>query len=108
MKTTNAKARQFVQERLDFKASNLHGVNETSVYVVYSYKWYPLFAYSYITRKWYENSERYSVSTSRQKSQSHPHQETIKMTHEELKDFINKTRHGVTGAEYSELMEAVV
>ena len=96
MRTTNAKSRQFVQEKQPFQASNLSAINHPSVYVVYSYGWYPLFAFSFITKKWYENKERYSVSTSKQRSQCHPHAETVLMSHEELKGFIETTKHGVT------------
>ena len=88
MKTTNAKSRQFVQSLQPFEANNLRGVKEGNFYVVYSYKWYPLFAYYYDTYTWFENSERYSVSTSKQRGQCHPHTDTISMTHEELKNFI--------------------
>lgn len=107
MKTTNTKSRAFVQEKQPFKASNLKGVTLTTAYVVYSYDWYPLFAFSFITRKWYENKDRYSVSTSKQKSQCHPHAETVLMSHEELKDFIETTRYGVTGEQMEALGVAI-
>lgn len=89
MRTTNKKSREFVQERLPFKASNLSGADEASYYVVYSYGWYELFIYSYVTRQWYENKDKYSPSTIRQKSQCHPRMNTIEMTHEELKQVKN-------------------
>lgn len=88
MKTTNAKARQFVQRLEEFKASNLSSRREGQFYVVYSYGWYPLFAYSYENNKWFENADKYSPSTSRQKSQSHPQQETLALSHEGLKDLL--------------------
>lgn len=108
MRITNAKSRLFVQEKIPFQANNLKGVVHTTVYVVYSYNWYPLFAFSFITQKWYENTDKYSVSTSKQKTQCHPRLDTIKMTHEELKEFIDKTRYGVNHEQYNELMEAIV
>lgn len=107
MKTTNAKSRVFVQDKQTFKANNLKGVNLPSIYVVYSYDWYPLFAFSFITRKWYENKDRYSVSTSKQRSQCHPHTETILISHEELKDFISETQYGVTGEQLASLEVAI-
>lgn len=107
MRTTNTKSRAFVQDKIAFQANNLKGVSLPSVYVVYSYGWYPLFAFSFITRKWYENKDRYSVSTSKQKSQSHPQTETILMSHEELKDFILKTQYGVTGEQMQSLGVAI-
>jgi hypothetical protein len=107
MRTTNAKSRQFVQDKIAFKANNLKGVSLPSVYVVYSYDWYPLFAFSYITRKWYENKDRYSVSTSKQRGQCHPQTDTVLMGHEELKDFIETTKHGVTYEQMQSLGVAV-
>lgn len=91
MKTTNAKARNFVESLKPFKASNLSArIEEKPVrlYVVYSYDWYPLFAYHYESNKWFENGDRYSVSTSRQKSQCRPLGETLVVSHEQLKDLI--------------------
>lgn len=107
MRTTNAKSRQFVQDKQAFEANNLRAVHFPSVYVVYSYKWYPLFAFSFITRKWYENKDRYSVSTSKQRTQCHPQTETVLMSHEELKDFIQSTRDGVTWEQMRSLEVAI-
>jgi hypothetical protein len=90
MRTTNKNARECVVKLKPFTASNLSATLRNGFYVVYSYGWYPLFAYSIHDLKWYENEERYSVSTSRQKSQSHPQQETVKLSHEGLKDLIAK------------------
>ena len=88
MKTTNEKSRRFVQGLQEFKASNLSARREGKFYIVYSYGWYPLFAYSYENNIWFENADKYSPSTSRQKRQSHPQQETISLSHEGLKDLI--------------------
>lgn len=94
MKTTNAKSREFSQYKEEFEANNLKGVNEGCLYVVYSYKWYPLFVFSYVTHKWYENKDKYSVSTSKQTGQCRPRAETVLMSHEELKDLIANTKSG--------------
>ena len=88
MRTTNAKSRQFVQRLEEFKASNLSARREGNYYIVYSYGWYPLFAYSYDSNKWFENDTRYSVSTSKQRGQCHPQSDTVKCSHESLKDLI--------------------
>jgi hypothetical protein len=95
MKATNKKSSQFTEKTLEFKGSNLKGVNEKDFYVVYSYDWWVLFAYDRFNNVWYENSERYSVSTSKQRSQCHPHSNTIQMTHQELKDLISIKRKEV-------------
>lgn len=88
MKTTNAKSRKFVQNLEEFKANNLSGRKEGHYYVVYSYNWYPLFVFSFKDSVWFQNSERYSVSTSKQTSQCHPHTECIQVTHEQIKDLL--------------------
>ena len=89
MKTSNRKSREFVQDRKEFKASYLSARNEGHVYVVYSYGWYPLLVYHYASDRWFENSEKYSSSTSRQLSQCHPKVETLRVSHAGLKDLIN-------------------
>lgn len=91
MKTTNAKSRQFVQSLQEFKASNLSARKEGQFYVVYSYGWYPLFAYSYENDRWFENVDKYSVSTSRQRSQAHPQplKKSMEVSHETMKDLLN-------------------
>lgn len=88
MKTTNTKSRKYVQAMEPFSASNLSGVIEGKFYVVYSYKWYPLFIYSYAEGRWFENTDRYGVSTSKQRSQSRPHENCISLTHDQMKDLL--------------------
>lgn len=91
MKTTNAKSRQFVESLKPFKANNLSArIEEFPIrcYVVYSYDWYPLFVYDYETNRWFENGERYSVSTSKQKSQCGPITHRTILSHQETKDLI--------------------
>lgn len=88
MKTTNAKSRQFVQETKPFQANNLKGVIEGDFYVVYSYAWYPLFAYSFKDERWFKNIERYSVSTSKQTTQCNPHASFTLLSLEQMKDLL--------------------
>jgi hypothetical protein len=58
------------------------------VYVVFSYDWYPIFVYK--DGQWYENQNRYSVSTAKQMSQLRPHGqgEIIDKTKDELWEII--------------------
>lgn len=88
MRTTNTKSRQFVEALEPFKASNLSGVNTGRFYVVYSYGWYPLFIYCFKEERWFKNTDRYSVSTSKQTGQCHPHASCIGLTHEQMKDLL--------------------
>lgn len=77
-KVSNAKCREYVQQRKPFRGSNLWGewvVGLTplapSRYVVYSYgQHFPLFVYTHDC--WFENEDKYSVSTSKHRTQSHP------------------------------------
>ena len=79
MKTTNAKCREFVQMRVEFTGSNLlaecHGEN----YFVFSYGHHWIL-FAYVDGVWYENDERYSMSTSKHRSQCHPHVDTVKLS----------------------------
>jgi hypothetical protein len=84
VRTSNKKARMQVQTLQPFKASNTfaeynepQGDTLTHRYVVYSYGYhFPMFIAEWQdgqTPQWYENTDKYSVSTSKQKSQLHPH-----------------------------------
>lgn len=87
MKTSNSKCREFVRTCTPFKGNNLYGVEENNKFVVYSYgRHFPLFAY--VDGQWYENSDRYSVTTSKHRSQSHPLCDTTKVSTTELKNLI--------------------
>lgn len=91
VRTTNTKCRKFVEQRIPFQASNLNGCFIGQYYVVYSYKWWPLFVYHKSTNRWYRNEERYSVSTSKQEGQCQPmdtDKEIILVSHEALKEML--------------------
>ena len=94
VKTSNIKCRTLVQSRQPFNGNNLFGVylegnealNLTPRYVVYSYgTHWPLFVWQACDHgselgQWFENQDRYSVSTSKHHTQSHPHYPTTPMT----------------------------
>jgi len=83
MKISNIRARGFVQDRKAFKANNLFAVTKGNKYIVYSYgTHFPLFLFS--DGIWYENQDKYSVTTSKQKTQSHPLCNTQKVSTEWL------------------------
>ena len=88
MKVSNIKCRSKVQNLESFQGSNLYGQRGGGdFYVVYSYgEHWPLFVHKNGT--WYENSEKYSVTTSKHRSQSHPGVETVLKTMSELKKMI--------------------
>jgi len=88
MRTTNAKARSFVQDLKPFQANNLHAISDNHFYIVYSYGWYPLLAYSYAEQRWFKNIEKYSSSTSKQLTQCAPIASFQLLSHDQMKDLI--------------------
>ena len=80
----NQNAREYVQRNEPFQGSNMFGVfddddqGSNTPYVVYSYGYhFPMFIF--INGHWYENSDKYSRSTSKQQSQARPTMKTIKL-----------------------------
>ena len=77
MKVANSKARGAVQTLSPFTGSHTFGEWNGSAYVVCSYGYhFPLFVFK--DGAWYENSDKYSVSTSKHRTQLHPLEETVK------------------------------
>jgi len=67
----NKNARAYINEQAEFKGSNLSGKRiAPSMYVVYSFKWRPLWAC--IKGQWYGHKTKYSRTTSVHRSQSQP------------------------------------
>jgi hypothetical protein len=86
MKIANRDARKYVVKRHPFEGSNLTGqlfcvdpkdkTEGNYGYVVYSYgKHFPLFVCIHINGEdlWFENEDKYSVTTSKHRTQCHPH-----------------------------------
>lgn len=91
MKISNKQAQSYVDSKISFNANNLHAEKCKGYYVVYSYGYWPLYALNLMTGQWYENTDKYSVSTSRHKNQSRPlipDSRFIKMNREELVTLI--------------------
>jgi hypothetical protein len=93
---SNTKARAKVQTLVPFKGSNTfaeytapQGDTLTHRYVVYSYGYhFPMFIAEWLDGQepqWYENADKYSVSTSKQFSQLHPHAKTLCFTTDHMK-----------------------
>jgi len=93
MKIANREARQFVQKTHPFQGSNLFGelfcvdpkdsTEGQYGYVVYSYgKHWPLFVCIRINGAdlWFENEDRFSPTTSKHRTQSHPYGDTHKLS----------------------------
>lgn len=87
MKIANRDARQYVQNRKPFEGSNLYAKQRTLVtaddtvtwYTVYSYgEHYPMFIH--INGHWFANEDKYSPTTSKHRSQCHPHADTFPLS----------------------------
>jgi hypothetical protein len=90
MRIANKNASGYISQRIDFEGSNIFSKNLTTEingnqdnngnniyreklnsYIVYSYGYhFPMFIY--INNKWFENSDKYSRTTSKQQAQSNP------------------------------------
>ena len=75
---TNREAYRFTTTRSLFKGANLFSANIGYLYAVFSYSQaYPLYVYA--NGKWYENSDRFSRSTERQRREARPEGVTLEM-----------------------------
>jgi len=93
-RVSNKNARPYVKGLEEFIGHNTQGVwtapnhdSGEARYVVYSYgSHWPMFVYDGEVKKWCENSDKYSVSTSKQHTQLHPHppEGTVKMDKQKL------------------------
>lgn len=90
IKTSGWKARALVQSKTNFKNHNgqLFGRWETPLmYAVYSYgDHWPLFVWDGFD--WYENEEKFSVTTTKHRSQTHPLKETTLLNRNALRAMI--------------------
>jgi hypothetical protein len=100
----NQAARGMVKTRRPFEGSHLFAREHvpehqhTVLYVVYSYgEHFPLFVAETDDQNrtvWYENADRYSVTTSKHRTQTHPHFDCIPMTTQAMRRL---ARDGIAG-----------
>ena len=92
-RVANKNASSYVRQRREFKGSNLFGTYLDDRYVVYSYgEHWPLFIYA--DGVWFENQGKHSRTTSKQRTQTHPRVDTIKLSAEQMVTIAQK---GVVG-----------
>lgn len=89
IKSANGSAKDLVSSKIPFKGSNTHAEYVGNTYVVYSYNWYPIFVFK--DGQWFENENRYSISTAKQMSQLRPkgQGEILYAPKSKLSDIIN-------------------
>lgn len=90
IRTTNRNSSDYVRNGVPFTNSNgqLFGRWESPyLYAVYSYgPHWPLFVWA--DGEWFENEDRYSPTTSKHRTQSHPRVETAKVSRTWLRTMI--------------------
>tara|TARA_R110000850_G_scaffold263729_1_gene392612 strand:+ start:220 stop:714 length:495 start_codon:yes stop_codon:yes gene_type:complete len=92
-KIANKNSSTYVENQTPFKANNLSGDFENNCFVVRSYKHYPIFIFN--KGQWFENDNRYSMSTAKQMTQCGYSIRTnaIKKNTAELNEMINKNEN---------------
>ena len=100
MGTANKDCAPYVTDRKEFKGSNLFGEwdyvsdwekkrRSNTPYVVYSYgRHFPI--YIWLDGVWYENTDKYSVSTSKHQTQARPDADTVQVDTQGMKDLISR------------------
>jgi hypothetical protein len=89
-KIPNIEASSHSEHRIPFKGSNLEGKElDNGDYLVLSHGHYPIWWYSGKDQKWYGNSDKYSVSASKQTTQSRPTWDATMLSHA---DMLNKMK----------------
>ena len=98
IRTSNKNSSIYSSSLDDFKGSNIFGENTENLYIVYSYGYhFPMFVYDKKEHLWFENSDKYSVSTSKQQNQVRPYrhpaytnERLVELSTNELKSIIEK------------------
>lgn len=89
----NRDASSYVRRRQEFKGSNMFSIYLGDRYVVYSYgAHWPMFIHADGT--WFENQDKHSRTTSKQRGQAHPRTATTKLSIEQMVSIAQK---GVVG-----------
>jgi hypothetical protein len=87
----NTQAREYTENLIPFKGANLEGKTlDNGDYVVLSYGYYPIWWYCKKEGKWYGNATKYSVTTSKQTSQSRPSYDAEMLSKNDLLDKMMK------------------
>ena len=87
-RVANSNARAYVQQRKPFRGNNTSGVYINGRYVVYSYgAHWPMFVHD--NDRWFANSDRYSCTTSKHRSQLHPLTDCTPLPLQGMCDLVN-------------------
>ena len=91
VRAANNNYRQHVESLTEFKGSNLFSESKPKYYVVYSYGYhFPILLYVRANATWFINNDKYSRSTSKHQSQTHPYYgKKVNTNKAELQKIIN-------------------
>ena len=92
IRTSNIKCSEYVNNKIEFKSNNIFSehIKKDKLYIVYSYgHHFPM--YIKYKNTWYENSDKFSVSTSKQQNQARPNAKTKLLSTNKMKELIYKT-----------------
>ena len=91
-RTSNNKCSELVNNKVEFKASNIFSeyIKKDKLYIVYSYGYhFPM--YIKYKNTWFENSDKYSRTTSIHQSQARPNAKRKFLNTNQMKRLIYKT-----------------
>lgn len=93
IRSSNKNIRKHIDDKEVVRGNNIfaeYTPRNSNLYVVYSYGYhFPMYVYDTQVNKWFANSDRYSVSTSKQQSQARPSQPIeLDLTTDEMMTFL--------------------
>jgi hypothetical protein len=109
MNISNKDCAPYVTDRREFKGSHLFGewdgvaewVGNENMYAVYSYGYhFPI--YIWVGGVWYENTDKYSMSTSKHQTQARPDADTVKMDTDGMMDILRSSVQELMNSSYDE------
>jgi hypothetical protein len=93
-RVSNRETRDYVKNLKEFKANNLWSEWVRDEDTDTNDRHWPLFIYEVKTDMWFENASKYSMTTAKHKTQSHPYTDTTKL---HVDDMIKVRNNGVVG-----------
>jgi hypothetical protein len=94
-KIKNADAREYTENFIPFVGNNLSGMAfPNGDYLVSSYGYYPIWYYVKSEEKWYGNTDKFSVTTAKQMSQSRPTYDAKMVSNDQMSEVIASAQEG--------------
>ena len=91
----NSESRSYTENMLPFKANNLEAKTlENGDYVVLSYGYYPIWFWCKRNNTWYGNTNKFSMTTAKQISQTRPSYQANMVSRTQLDEMMAKSIEG--------------